>query len=170
MRKIALVLALAALAVSPVVAQTPAAPAVSLPASFYAVGASYNPSATPSFAGTLLYAKAVTVSGAASSTLAFSVVDVLPENLKTLTVSTNIGVGVAARIATVAGHTIYAPTSAGISYTGANTGWNWTTGAAVPFKLSPTKSYYVVPNVRILKSSIAGGYQLVPGVLFGWGQ
>jgi hypothetical protein len=148
--------------------QTAFAQSVTLPANFYAVGASYNPPASPSFDGTLLLAKQVTVSG--TSTLAFTVVDVLPINVKTLMVSTNIGVGVAAKLATIAGHNVYAPTSAGISYTGTNTGWNWTTGIAVPFKINPAKSYYVVPNVRVLKSSIAGGYQLVPGVLFGWGQ
>jgi len=114
-----------------------------------------------------LYAKAL----AGSNTLAFTVVDVVPVNVKTLTVSTNIGLGVAAKVATIAGHDLYAPTSAGISYTGANTGWNWTTGVAVPFKVNPAKSYYVVPSLRVLKTSVGGtGYQLIPGVLFGWGQ
>lgn len=151
-------------------AQTDAstAPTATLPASFYAAGASYNPSASPQFAGTLLIAKNVTVSG--SNQRVFTVVDVLPVNLQTLTVSTNIGIGDALKVATIAGHEVYAPTSAGISYTGSNTGWNWTTGVAVPFKVRADKSWYAVPNVRVLKSSVAGGYQLVPGVLFGWGQ
>lgn len=166
-----ILLALFAAAIS-VQAQTAAAPpatatTTTLPASFYAAGASYNPGASPSYATTLLLAKAVTVAG--TSQLAFTVVDVLPVNLKTLTVSTNIGIGDAVKLATIAGHTVYAPTSAGISYTGSNTGWNWTTGVAVPVKIRADKSWYAVPNVRVLKSSVSG-YQLVPGVLFGWGQ
>lgn len=163
-----ILLALFAGAIS-VQAQTAAAPAAptALPSSFYAAGSSYNPSASPEFAATLLAAKNVQVSG--TNQLAFTVVDVLPVNLKTLTVSTNIGIGDAVKLATIAGHTVYAPTSAGISYTGSNTGWNWTTGVAVPVKIRADKSWYAVPNVRVLKSSISG-YQLVPGVLFGWGQ
>ena len=138
----------------------------SLPTSFYAGGASYNPSASQQFSGTLLIAKDVTIAG--SNQLAFTAVDVLPVNLKTLTVSTNIGVGDAVKLATIDGHTLYAPTSAGISYTGANTGWTWTTGIAVPIRLGANRSWYAVPNVRVLKSSVSG-YQLIPGVLFGWG-
>lgn len=150
---------------SPAPAQTPA-PTTSLPSSFYAIGGSYNPSASPSFAGTLLVAKNIAISG--TNQLAFTVIDVLPVNLKTLTVSTNIGLGDAIKLATIAGHNVYAPTSAGVTYTGSNTGWNWSTGLAVPVKIR-SGNWYAVPNVRVLKSSVST-YQLVPGVLFGWGQ
>lgn len=146
--------------------QAKAQTATSPPANFYAAGVSYNPSASPSFAGTLLAAKNITISG--SNQLGFTVVDVLPVDLKTLKVSTNIGIGDALKLATIAGHNVYAPTSAGITYTGGNAGWNWSTGIAVPVKIR-SGNWYAVPNVRVLKSSVST-YQLIPGVLFGWGQ
>jgi hypothetical protein len=59
----------------------------------------------------------------------------------------------------------------GVSWTGSNTGWSWSTGAGVPFQIGKS-DWYVMPTVRVLKSSVAGatGYQPIVGILFGWGQ
>ena len=134
----------------------------------YAAGVSYNPGASQQVAGSALYAHEVNTSG----TYAFTHLDVLPNSVHPFTVNTNIGVGVAQKIATIAGAPIFVPTAAGISFNGQNTGWAWTTGAAVPIKIQKSKSWYVVPTVRVLKSSVSGGsgYQPIIGVLFGWGQ
>lgn len=148
---------------------TPApAPASSsaAPTSFYAVGASGNTGGSPAIAGTALYAHAVSGSG----TYAFTVVDALPNSLKPFTVTTNISAGVAQQVFTLKNIPILVPTSAGISFTGSNTGWAWSTGGTAVIKLKG--SWYLFPTVRVAKSSVSNGtgYQLIPGLLIGWGQ
>jgi len=132
----------------------------------YAAGASYNNGATPTVAGTALYAHLINN----SDTYAFTVIDAVPNTLKPFTVTTNVGVGIAQRVLTIGKVPIYIPTSAGISWTGSNTGWQWNTGAmAVVY----TKGGFSIdPVVRVVKSSVSGGtgYQPVIGVLFGWGK
>lgn len=137
-------------------------------ANIYMGGASYSAGASPAFAGTALYAHELNASG----TYAFTLIDALPATLKPFTVTTNIGVGIGQKIATIDGLPIFVPTSAGISYSGSNTGWAWTTGAAVPFRLNAKSNWYIMPTVRVLKSSVSGGsgYQPILGVLVGWGQ
>lgn len=137
-------------------------------ANLYLAGGSYSPGASPAFAGTALYAHQINSSG----TFAFSLIDAVPSTLRPFTVTTNIGVGVAQRVATIAGYPVFVPTAAGISYTGSNTGWAWSTGAGVPFRVKPNGQWFVMPSVRILKSSVSGGsgYQPIVGVLFGFGQ
>ena len=60
--------------------------------------------------------------------------------------------------------------AAGISFNGTNTGWQWNAGALASIKLK--NNWFVMPNVRLLKSSVSNGagYQPIVGVLFGWGQ
>jgi hypothetical protein len=132
----------------------------------YAAGASWNSSATPAIAGTALYAHKIADSG----TYAFTAIDALPNTLKPFTVTTNIGAGLAQRLVTIARVPIFVPTAAGISFNGANTGWQWNTGAAAMIRFKD--SYFVVPTVRFVKSSVSNGsgYQPIVGVLFGWGQ
>lgn len=135
----------------------------------YMAGGSYSAGATPAFAGTGLYAHQINTSG----TYAFTMIDALPANTKPFTVSTNIGAGIAQRVATIDGVSIFIPTSAGISYTGNNVGWAWTTGIGAPFKVRSSAnggSWYLMPTARILKSSVSGGsgYQSIVGLLFGW--
>lgn len=136
------------------------------PANLYAAGVAYNPGASPSVAGTALYAHEVGTSG----TYAFTAVDALPESLKPFTVTTNVGAGIAQKVATLDGVAIFAPTSAGISWSGGNTGWQWTGGgiAAIPVRTN----YYILPSLRFLKSSVSGGsgYQLIAGIAFGGGK
>lgn len=132
----------------------------------YAAGISYNNGASPAIAGSALYARLVADSG----TYAFTAVDFVPNTLRPLTVNTNIGVGVAQKVATIANVPIYVPTSAGISFNGTNTGWQWNAGGLASIHIKG--NYYAMPSVRLVKSSVSNGsgYQPIVGVLFAWGQ
>ena len=152
-----------------------------LPTNLYAVGASYNNAASPAIAGTALYARIFTSTDATTgvvsktNTYAFTAMDILPVSKKPFTVSTNIGAGIAEKVFTFNGINVFMPTSAGVSITGSNTGWSWTGGIIADYNIKksgkPT-AYHIMPNVRFLKSSVSGGadYQLIGGVLFGWGK
>jgi hypothetical protein len=162
---------LAALLLAPMVhaqsAVNATVPPVPVPlTNIYAAGVSYSVNATPSVAGTALYAHLI----ASSGTYAFTAVDALPNTLKPFTVSTNIGVGIGQKVATLGSVPIYVPTAAGISFNGANTGWQWNAGALASVHVRG--NYYILPSVRFLKSSVSGGtgYQPIIGVLFGWGN
>lgn len=132
----------------------------------YAAGLSYNNGASPAVSGTGLYAHKVADTG----TYAFTAVDVLPTNVKPFTINTSFSAGVAQRAFTIGKVAVFIPTSAGISYNGTNTGWAWTTGAMAVIPLK--NNWRLLPNVRLVKSSISGGagYQPVVGFMFGWGQ
>jgi hypothetical protein len=137
----------------------------------YVAGISVNPSAVPKVAGTALYAHQVNDGG----TYAFTVFDALPVDGKAGTVTTNVGIGVAQKLVTVAGHDVYVPTSAGVQWTGQNMGWQWSTGAGATFKLRAASdgAWYLMPTIRVLKGSVSGpdaSYQLVPGLMVGWGK
>lgn len=142
------------------------AQAVSDPANIYGAGVSYNAGAAPAIAGTGLYAHLVNN----SSTYAFTAVDLLPNTVKPLTVTTNIGAGIGQKIATIGKVPIYIPTAAGISFNGSNTGWQWNTGALVSIHLK--NEWYLMPTVRVVKSSVSNGtgYQPIVGVLFSWAK
>ena len=135
------------------------------PSNIYAAGASWNQNASPQIAGSALYARAVS-----DSTYAFTVVDVLPTTMKPITVTTQFGAGVAQKVLTINSVRIYVPTSAGVSYNGQNTGWAWSTGGMAVATVSG--NWRIMPNVRVVKSSVSNGtgYQLIAGVMFGWGQ
>jgi hypothetical protein len=132
----------------------------------YAGGGSYSVNASPAVAGTALYAHSLGNSG----TYAFTAVDALPSTLKPFTVTSNIGAGVAQRVFTIGTLPVYMPTAAGISWSGTNTGWQWSGGALVGIKVKG--NYYLMPSVRFLKSSVSGGtgYQPIFGLLFGWAK
>lgn len=137
-----------------------------LPTNIYAGGVSYNTSASPHVAGTALYARLLSDG---SGTYAFTVVDALPASVKPFTVTSNFGVGVAQKLFTLGKVPIFAPTSAGISFTGSNTGWAWSTGALASVRIK--NNWHVYPNVRVLKSSVGGGgYQPIVGLLIGFAQ
>jgi hypothetical protein len=144
---------------SPIIAQTPIL-------NFYGAGGSYNFNAQPNIAGTALYAHYITSPG----TYAFTVIDVLPNTVKPFTVTSNIGAGLAQKIFTIGKASLIMPTTAGISWSGTNTGWQWTGGGGVMVQVKD--SFYVMPTVRFLKSSISdgSGYEPVLGVLFCWGK
>src|SRR5215469_2649328 len=126
----------------------------SSPTNIYAVGASWNPGASPAFAGSALYAHAVDSSG----TFAFTQLDILPASLKPFIVLSNVSAGVAQKALTVKGVNFYIPGSAGVSFTGQNVGWAWSSGVIASVRV---KSFRIMPNVRFLKSSVnnVAGYQ-----------
>jgi hypothetical protein len=132
----------------------------------YAAGGSYSVNASPSVAGTALYAHALNVSG----TYAFTAVDALPNTMKPFTVTTNIGAGIAQKVFTLGNVPVYVPTAAGISWSGTNTGWQWNGGALVAIKVKG--NYYLMPSLRFMKSSVSNGtgYQPIFGLLIGWGK
>lgn len=148
-------------------AQTPIPGTPTVPvANLYAGGVSYSVGATPAIAGTGLYAHAVSDEGL----YAFTVIDALPNTLKPFTVSSNMGAGIAQKLFTVGKVPVYAPTAAGISWNGGNTGWQWNGGVIASVHIRG--DYYILPSVRFLKSSVSGGtgYQVITGLLFGWGR
>jgi hypothetical protein len=135
----------------------------------YGAGVSYNVGGSPAIAGTALYAHQVSAD-TAPNLYAFTAVDALPNTLKPFTVSTNVGIGIAQKVATLGKVPIFMPTAAGISFNGSNTGWQWNGGVLASIHIKG--QYYVMPTVRFLKSSVSNGtgYQPIVGVLFGWGQ
>lgn len=154
-------------------AQSPVTPpSVATPTqiqNLYAAGASYNVGGSPAVAGTALYARNLNT-GASMPTFAFTSIDAVPNTLKPLTVTSNIGIGIAQEVATLGKLHVYVPTAAGISWSGANTGWQWNGGGLVSIPLP--HSLYLMPSVRFLKSSVSNGsgYQPIVGLLLGWGQ
>ena len=172
MRKFLCSLAIAAAAIACVgaTAQTTATPTTpATVTNVYMGGLSYNPGASPAVAGTAIYAHEVNDSG----TYAFTVVDALPNTGKPFSINTQFGVGIAQRVATIADVPIYGQTSAGIAYTGTNTGWAYTGGMLAMFKLKPYKDgfFFVAPTARFVKASVgSSGFQPIGGVEFGWGK
>lgn len=133
------------------------------PSNIYAAGVSYNNAASPVIAGTALYAHKMNEAG----TYAFSVFDALPSNTRPFTVQTAVSAGVAQKVFSIGKIPIFAPTAAGVSFTGQNTGWAWSTGALA--SISVKGKYRIMPGVRVIKSSVGGaGYQPIVSVLFGF--
>jgi len=135
--------------------------------SLYAAGVSFNNSGSPSIAGTGLYARLV---NDGTGTYAFTAVDALPASVHPFTVTTNMSAGIAQKVVTLGKVPIFVPTSAGISYNGTNTGWAWSTGGLASIRVK--NNWRICPNVRTLKSSVSSGsgYQLIVGLLVGWGK
>src|ERR1035441_9316578 len=138
-----------------------------LPANFAAIGASYLPGGSPSIAGTGLYAHLLS---GTSGTYAFSVIDAVPTSTKPFTFTTQTSVGVAQKVFTLGSVPVFVPTSAGISWTGTNTGWSWSTGAMALIPLKAGSGWTIMPSARVVKASISGsGYQVIAGIAIGWG-
>lgn len=133
----------------------------------YAVGVSYNQSATPSVAGSALYARSVDSVG----TYAFTSVDLLPTSSKPFTVTTNVSAGVAQKAFSIGKIPIYVPATAGLSFSGSNSGWAYSTGALASIKLGKS-NFRLFPSIRVLRSNVSNGSGLQPvvGLSFGWGQ
>lgn len=129
-----------------------------------AVGVSFNPGGSPKVAGTGLWARLVSGNG----TYAYTVVDALPSSAKPYTITTQVSAGMAQKLFSINGIDILVPTAAGVSWTGTNVGWSWTSGGIVAIKYKQAR---IMPNVRFLKSSVSNGagYQVIAGILFGWG-
>lgn len=151
----------------PLLAQTPA-PAASQVSNLYGFGVAFNQSGQPKIAGNALYAHLLSDG---SGTYAFTDVDLLPNSKPQFTVTTNIGAGIAQKLFSIGGHSVYVPTTAGVSINGPNTGWNWSTGAMVPIKVKKS-GWYVLPSIRVLKSSVSNGtgYQPIVSMAIGYGK
>lgn len=147
-------------------ARAQAAPTPDPLQNIYAAGVSYSVNASPAIAGTALYAHLIADSG----TYTFTAIDAVPNTIKPFTVTSNIGAGIAQKIATLGKVPIYVPTAVGVSWSGTNTGWQWNSGALAAVHIKG--QYYLMPAVRFLKSSVSGGtgYQPMFTVLFGWGN
>ena len=132
----------------------------------YALGGSYNFNATPNFAATALYAHLV----ANPSTYFFTVIDILPNSTKPFIITNNVGVGLAQKMFTFGRVNLVVPTTAGVSWTGSNTGWQWTGGFAVIIQLN--NNFYLIPTARYIKSSVSNGsdYQPILGLQLGFGK
>lgn len=156
---------------SAVMAQTATPAPAPAPASgvqnVYAAGVSYGVGATPPVAGTALYAHQIPTN---SGTYAFTVVDLLPNTQSPFTVTTSIGAGVAQKVFSIGSVPIFVPTSAGISISGSNTGWAWTTGALADVKIKG--NWHALFGGRVIKSSVSNGsgYQPNLSAMVAWEQ
>jgi hypothetical protein len=141
------------------------------PINLYAVGGSWNQSASgitaQQYAATAMYARAQTAAG----TYAFTAIDLVPTSMTPVTLTTQTSVGIAQRVLSVAGWNIYATAASGPSWTGTNTGWAWLAGGMASHAVGKG-NWRVMPNVRAIKSSINNnsGVQLIIGVMVGFGQ
>lgn len=156
MKKLALFLLLAALPLM----------AADNPSNIYAAGLSFNPASSPRVAGTGLYAHLMSDG---SGTYAFTALDVVPTS-STLQVTTNVSAGVAQKLATIANIPFYAPVAAGLSVNGPSLGFQWSGGVLGSVKIKG--SWHALIGARFQNSAVSGGsgYQLLPSVLFSWGQ
>jgi len=178
MRRIILLTALLFVAACVVYAQTPTPTTTS---NLYGLGSSWNNGASPSVAGTGFYGHRVanattastvtgagTVPGTSYPTFAVTFLDVLPIAIKPFTVSTNVSVGVAQQVLSYNGISFAVLAAAGGSFTGTNSGWDWTGGVNAIYRIKkagvPTH-FGVWGGTRWLKSSVSNGagYQLIPG-------
>ena len=165
-------LAIAQTTTTPTPATTaPATGCVSSPTvtcNLIAGGVSFQPGASPSTAGTGIYARLIT-----PSTWAFTITDALPLTKSPFTVSLDSSVGIAYSPFSVGKARVFIPTAAGVTFTGPNTGWNWSTGVGVLIPVQAQSKFYVMPAVRILKSSVVNGnvqgYGFIVGAYMAWG-
>jgi hypothetical protein len=143
-----------------------AAPTLS---NLYTLGLSYSPGADKPVAGSASYFRQVNDSG----TYVFTMVDAHPSTSKPFTVTTSFGVGIAQKVATIAGMNIYVPTNAGIAYSGSAVGWNYSSGVGVAIRWKAYKDgyLYIVPTARFDKNNVTNdGFQPIGGVQIGWGK
>ena len=137
------------------------------PLNIWGVGVSWNQSASASasqqFAGTALYAREQNTVG----TYAFGVLDAVPTSYQPFTTCTNLGVGLGQKLVAVGSWTIYATAAAGPSWSGANTGWNWTGGAIATHAIKG--KWWAGVNARTIRSSVNqnSGQQYIFGLLVG---
>lgn len=159
----------AILAIAALLALAPAGRAQSNPApdpiqNIYGLGVTFNQGGSPQIAGTGIYAHLV----AGSGTYAFGVLDGVPTSTKPLTVTSNVGIGIAQKVATIAKVPIYVPTAAGISWSGSSTGFQWSGGGLAAIHVRG--SLFLMPTVRFNRSSIDGTYHPLIGILIGAGN
>lgn len=115
-------------------------------------------------AGTGMYARLLT-----DGTYAFTVADFLPTQFKPILVEKNVSAGIAKRLATIGPVSFFVPASAGLSITGSNKGWVWTTGGLAEL---PRGEWRLQLAARVVKSSVNNntGYRTVLSLSVGWGR
>lgn len=138
------------------------------PSNVFAAGATFNYNAQPEIAGSALYARLIL---AGSGTYAFTVVDVLPNSTHPFTVTSNFSIGVSQKLFTLWKVPIFTPSGAGVSYTGANTGWSWNSGILADVRIKKS-NWRIFPVVRFSKSNVSNGSgaQALIGVMFGYAR
>ncbi len=133
----------------------------SLPNDVYAFGITANPNASPVVAGTGLYGRALDAKG----TYAIAVLDVMGTTSSPYTVTTNPSAGVAQIFINNGNLKVFVTPSAGLSYTGSNTGYSYALGGLVTYDLSP--KYALGFGGRLFKSNVSNsGYQPALSVEF----
>ena len=142
----------------------------------FGAGASYNssPEAIPSAAGTIMYAHRVS-----EGLYSFTIVDIFAQ-AKDFTdpatgavtskyqITTTPTTGVAQHLRDIAGAKIYVIATVGAAAGGSQVGWAYSTGGAAYIGLG--KGWCLIPNIRLMKSSLSGDYQGIFGIMFGWGK
>lgn len=127
----------------------------SLPNNIYAFGATINPNGSPIVSGTGMYGR---LTDGAKGTYAIGVLDVVSTTAKPYTVTTNPSAGIAQQFIDKGNLKVFVTPSAGLSYTGANTGYSYALGGMVTYDLSP--NYAIGFGGRLFRSNISNsGYQ-----------
>lgn len=125
-----------------------------LPDNIYAFGFTVNPNASPVGSGTAMYGRLLDTKG----TYAIAVLDAVPTTTAPYTVTTNPSAGVAQLFLNNGNLKVFATPSAGLSYTGTNTGYSYALGGLATYDISP--KYAVGFGGRLFKSNVSNsGYQ-----------
>ena len=131
---------------------------------FAAMGASWNQYASPGIAGSLLYAKRL---GDSDDTYSFSYVDLISKSQEQFSAATSITTGVAKKLLKFGKARVYGTTGVGLLAGGENIGYSWTAGGALAIPLG--KGFQVLPNVRVIKSSLTD-FHAIYGLMLGFGK
>ncbi len=133
----------------------------SLPSNIYAFGATVNPNGSPIVSGTGLYGRLVDTKG----TYAIAVLDVVSTTSAPYTVTTNPSAGIAQEFINNGRVKVFVTPSAGLSYTGTNTGYSYALGGLITYDLTP--KYSIGFGGRLFKSNVSNsGYQPAISVEF----
>ena len=146
MKNLAPIFILLALLTLPAIAQT-------TPNNVVGFGAAGSFNATPPIAGLGFYAKQI----AGTQTYSATMCQVLPNNTKPLTVTTNCGTGIAQQAPfSIHGVTPYFILNGGIQWQGSNVGFQYSGLAILPIPLKKT-GWYLGPYGGWNKGSVANG-------------
>lgn len=138
----------------------------------FGAGGSYNssPTAVPNFAGTIVYAHRIT-----AGLYSFTLVDIFAqpnpapvEGASTFVITTTPTTGLAQHTRDIGKVKLYVLGTIGAAAGGSQVGWAYSAGGAAYIGLG--KGYCLIPNIRMLKSSLNGEFQGIFGIMFGWGK
>lgn len=127
-------------------------------------GASFNQYSEPQISGNLIYAHKVS-----EGLYSFNLVDLTSKTAEPFTVTTSITTGLAQYVRTIGRARVYVVGTFGVSAGGEDVGSAFSSGGAAVIPLG-SKGWCLLPNVRVLKSSLTSEFQAVYGLSFGWGQ